>query len=294
MKIKTGNSIRVDLCALLLGIASATTLVGEVDAREVIRRTVIADQQNWKVARNYSSLERVESRRLDSLGQLKSKEVTNYDITLPEGSLYRRLTGRDDGPLPPVEAKKEQEKLDRSIAERRKETATQRAQRLAAYAERPEWVREAWRELPDAFDFRLVGEQKLESSSVYVIEATPRQGYQPRSSTAKVLPHLRAKLWVNTRDYQLEKAEIEVIDNVWFGLFLVRLAKGSRAIIEQTRLNDEVWMPLRLRASGSARIGLLKVLNIEHEVSYSKFQEFQTDSTIVSRRKNTPCSRSDF
>ncbi len=271
--------------ALLLILASATALLGQADAREVIRRAVAADERNWKAARNYTFSERVNLRYLDSQGRVKSQEVSIHDVMLLDGSPYRRLVARDDRPLPPGEEKKEQEKLAGSIAERREETAAQRAQRLGEYDRRPEWQREAWRELPEAFDFRLAAEEVWDGHSLYVIEATPRQGYQPRSRTAKVLAHLKGKLWVDRQDYHLLKAEVEVIDTISVGLFLVRVAKGSRAAFEQTRVNDEVWLPRQVRAFVSARLGLLKVLRVEQEIGYSKCREFQTDSPIISQMK---------
>ena len=72
-----------------------------MDAREIIRRAVAADERNWKVARNYGFSERVDARRLDSQGQLTSKEVKSYDVTLLEGLPYRRLAGRDRPPATP-------------------------------------------------------------------------------------------------------------------------------------------------------------------------------------------------
>jgi hypothetical protein len=188
--------------ALLPGLASAA-LLAEVDAREIVRRAVAADDRNWKVARNYEFSERVDARRSDSQGRVKAKDVKIYDVMLLDGSPYRRLAGRDDRPLPPADEKKEQEKLARSIAERRKENAARRERRLTEYENRPEWQREAWHELADAFDFRLTGEASSDGSSPYVIEATPRQGYQPRSRTGKALRHLEGKLWVDKKDYRL-------------------------------------------------------------------------------------------
>jgi hypothetical protein len=216
---------------------------------------------------------------------VKSQEVSIHDVMLLDGSPYRRLVARDDRPLPPGEDKKEQEKLARSIAERRGETAAQRAQRLAEYDSRPEWQREAWRELPEAFDFRLAAEEVWDGHSLYVIEATPRQGYQPRSGTAKMLAHLRGKLWVDRQDYHLVKAEVDVVETISVGLFLVRVAKGSRAAFEQALVDDEVWLPRRVQAFVSARLGLLKVLRFEQEVSYTKCREFQADSPIISQMK---------
>ena len=273
---------------LLLSLASATALLGQMDAREVIQRAVAADERNWKVARNYTFSERVNLRYLDSQGRVKSQEVSMHDVMLLDGSPYRRLVARDDHALAPGEEKKEEEKLAKSIAERREETAVQRAQRLDVYGKRPEWQRDAWRELPDAFDLRLTGEEVWDGHGVYVIEATPREGYQPRSRTAKIFAHLRGRLWVDKQDYHLVKAEVEVVDTISVGLFLVRVAKGSRATFEQTRVNGEVWLPLHVRASASARLGLLKVLRIEQEISYSKCREFQTDSPVVSQMRDQP------
>jgi hypothetical protein len=81
------------------------------------------------------------------------------------------------------------------------------------------------------------------------------------------------------------KAEVEVVDTISVGLFLVRVAKGSRAAFEQTFVNDEVWLPRHVWAFASARLGLLTVLRIEQEISYSKCREFQIDSPIISQIK---------
>lgn len=270
---------------LALGLTSASSLLGEVDVRELIRRAVAADERNWKVARNYASWERVDYRRLNSTGQLKSREVTTFDVTLPHGSPYRRLAARDDRPLLPAEEKKEQERFHKRVAERQQETPGQRSRRVEEYEMRPEWQRDAWRELPEAFDFRLVGNESLGGFSVYVIEAMPRPGYQPRSSTAKVLRSLHGKLWVDKHDYHLVKAQVEAIDNIWVGLFLVRLDKGSRVFFEQTWVNNEVWLPLRVRALLSARLGLIKAVYLEHEVYYSESREFPPGSPVISQTK---------
>jgi hypothetical protein len=284
-KTKAQMEVPLQTRVLLLILASATAVLSQADAREVIRRAVAADERNWKVARNYTFSERVDSRYLDSQGRVKSQEVRIQDVLLLDGSPYRRLVARDNRPLQPAEERKEQEKLARSAAERREETSAQRAQRLAEYDRRPEWQREAWRELPEAFNFRLAAEEVWDGHSLYVIEATPRPGYQPRSRTAKVLAHLQCKLWVDSQDYHLLKAEVEVVDTISVGLFLVRVAKGSRAAFEQTFVNDEVWLPRHVWAFASARLGLLTVLRIEQEISYSKCREFQIDSPIISQIK---------
>jgi hypothetical protein len=277
------EKVLLPMRALLVILASATAVVAQTDAREIIRRAAAAEDRNWKVARNYTFSEREKLRYLDSQGRVRSQEVSIHDVTLLDGSPYSRLVARDDRPLPSAEERKEQEKLTRSTAERRDQTAAQRTQRLSEYVLRPEWQREAWRELPNAFDFRLAGEEVWEGHTLFVIEATPHPGYQALSRTAKVFAHLRCKLSVDKQDYHLVKGQVEVVETISVGLFLVRVAKGSHAAFEQTRVNDEVWLPSQVHAFVSARLGLLKVLRFEQELTYSKCHESQPDSPIVAQ-----------
>src|SRR5579864_4941193 len=76
------SSMRVAL-ALILAMTSAA---GQPDAREIVRRSVAASDENWKMARNYTFLQRTEERQIDSEGRVKSKEVKTYDVNLLEGS----------------------------------------------------------------------------------------------------------------------------------------------------------------------------------------------------------------
>ena len=43
-----------------------------------------ADELNWKAARNYTFLQRVELRWLDAQGKVKLSHVQTYDVTLQE------------------------------------------------------------------------------------------------------------------------------------------------------------------------------------------------------------------
>lgn len=182
--------MRMAIAAALAGIAAAQT----PDAAEIVRRSVAAIDENWKIARNYTFLQRTEERQLDSADQVKSKEVKTYDITLLGGSPYLRLVERDDHPLPPAEEKKEREKLEKSIAERMKETPAERQRRVGDYEKRRERQRAAMREVADAFDFKVAGQDRVDGRNVWILEAAPRPGFRPRSSDARILPHVREAL----------------------------------------------------------------------------------------------------
>ena len=270
---------------MAMALAIACVAMGQTpDAHEIVERSVKAGEENWKIARNYTFLERTEERRLDSAGQVKSKEVKTYDITLLEGSPYDRLVERDDHPLPPGEEKKEQEKLEKSIAERMKETPAERERRIADYEKRRKRQQETMHEVAEAFDFRIAGQDRVDGREMWIVDAKPRRGYHARSRDAKILPHVRGRLWIDQKTYDWVKLDAEVIDSLTWGLFLVRLDKGAHIAIDETRVNDEVWLPRWISITASARLGIFKQLRVQQETTYKNFRKFQTDSRIVENR----------
>ena len=271
----------LDLRVLLIGLASTSSLIGQVQAREIIRNAVANDERSWQIARYYTFLQRVELRQLDSQGALKLSEAQTYDVTLQAGTPYRQLVLRDDRPLLATEEKKERESLAKSLAGRRQETAMERAARLSLYERRPDWQRAIWHELPDAFDFRVVGEKILDGRSLLVIEGVAQPGYKPRSPTAKLFRSLKVTFWVNQQEHQIVRLEAEVVDTISVGLFLVRVAKGSRAVVDLTWVCDGVWLPDSLQVFAFARLGLLQALRIEQRMQFSRYRFVAADAPWI-------------
>jgi hypothetical protein len=268
--------------SLLLAIFLASLKADGPDPRELVRRSVTAELENSKRAKDYTFLQRTEDRELDDRGHVKSSESKTYDVTMLHGSSYRRLIARDDRPLPAKEEKKEEEKLHRSIEDRRSESRTTHDKRVSEYDNRPGRNRRMLSEIPEAFDFRLRGEESIESRPAYIIEGTPHLGYQAKSTEARlILPKLKITVWIDKADLNWVRIHAEVIDFVSWALCLVRLAPGAHFDIEQTLVNNEVWLPHAAKITGSARIALIKKVNMEQEQTFKNFRKFQSDSQIV-------------
>ena len=270
------------LLAVVLGSLGSGQGANPPDPREIVRRSIIAEIENSKRAKNYTFLQRTEERDVDDSGNVKSKQSKTYDVTMLDGSSYRRLIERDDHPLGGKEAKKEQDKLRSSLVERRRETPAQREKRVAEYDNRPGRSRSMLSEIPDAFDFHLLAEETMDTRPVYVIEGAPKPAYTPKCTDARLLlPKLKIKVWIDKADFDWVRIDAEVIDTITWGLHLFRLAQGARFELHQTLVNGEVWLPRYTRVAGSARIALVKKLNLEQEMTFKNFRKFQTDSQIV-------------
>jgi hypothetical protein len=265
-----------------LFIAVFPALLSAQDPREIVRRSIELDRHNNEIARQYTFLQRAEERELDGAGKVKHTESNTEDVTLLEGSPYYRRVAHNDQPLAVKEEKQEQERLQKSIDQRRKETPEQRQRRVADWERRQEKQREAFREIPEAFDLKLVREERLNGGETWVIDASPKRGYKPKSRAASYFVKMKARFWIDKADYQWVKLDVDITDTITFGGVLFRIAKGGHLSFEQTRINDEVWLPKSISGKGQMRIALVKVLRGELLVSFSNYKKFQTDSRIVS------------
>jgi hypothetical protein len=107
-------------------------------------------------------------------------------------------------------------------------------------------------------------------------------GYQPRRSDAKPLLKIKGKLWVDKVEYQWVRLEAQTTDTISYGLFIARLNPGAMLVFEQARVNDEIWLPKREYSKGTGRIGLLKKIAMDEEVTWNNYRKFQVESKIVS------------
>ena len=270
----------------LLLLALAASLVAAEDARELFRQAVEADRKNDQIARNYTFLQRVERRILDGSGQVKHRKVETFDVTLTDGTPYERLVEIDDQPLPPDRERKEQEKLRKHLEERRKESPEKRARRIAEYEKKRARGRKFIDELQDAMEFRMAGEEVIAGRKAWVIEATPRAGYQAKSTETRFVTKMRGKIWLDQQDKLTVRLRAETLDNVSLGLFLAKVHKGTTIGLDSTRVNDEVWLPRHFDLKLSARVLLLARLREELDFSFSKYRRFQAESRIVSTEES--------
>jgi hypothetical protein len=259
---------------------AAVTLSNE-EICKLIRRAAENDIQNDKRLRDYTFVKRQVERQLNGKGGVKSAESKTYEVMVLYDEQVERLVAKDDKPLPDKDAAKEEEKIRRIIDKRENETADQRRKRLEHEEKNREEQREFLQEVSDAYSFRLAGIDDLGGRETYVIDATPRPGFQPHRREAKILPKFRVRVWIDKTDTQWVKLQAQVIDTVSFGWFLARLYKGSQLLIEATRMNDEVWLPRYVDVKVDGRLALLKNLDMEMEVTFRDYKKFRTDTRIV-------------
>ena len=234
------------------------------DARHIIGQSVVATERSLEARDRYTFVERDHDRRLDSQGQLKSEKIDVTRMILVNGARFEQLVERN-GQLPSAE---EQKKLDQDFEKLKHETPEERTARLGKEQEN----RSVLRDLLEGFDFRLLGEEVLAGRRTYVLQVTPHPGYHARGKYGKIFSKVEGKLWIDKSDFGWIKVEGQVTQSFSMGLFVARVQRGSRIVLEQTNVGDAVWVPQRLEVRGSARILFLKSLTVERIFTYSDYR----------------------
>lgn len=266
---------------LVAPAASSATTLSENQIRRLIRESADKDTENEKKLRDYTYSERQQVRRIDGKGQVKSTEIETYDVMQIYGERVEKLISKDDKPLSAKDAKKEDDKIQRLIDKRRNESEGDREKRLQKEEKEREDDRQFVREAADAYNFRFVGLESLDGRENYVIDADPAPGYQPHRKDAKILPKFRFRAWIDTDEIQWRKLDLQCIDTVSFGVVLFRMHKGSRAILEQSRVNDEVWLQRHVAAKVDFRLALVKNFDVDVDITDSAYKKFRSDTRII-------------
>ncbi|MCI0347819.1 MAG: hypothetical protein L0Z53_00200 [Acidobacteriales bacterium] len=259
--------------------------VPEHQVKELLRTVIEKDGQNYKKRQDYTYLQRRQEDKLDGDGKVKSTQVLTSEVLIIYGEQVERLIAKDGQPLSEKDAAKEEERIQKIIDKRKNESEGEREKRLKKEEKRREQGRSFVQEIADAYTFQLVGSEQLDGRDTYVIDAEPRPGYKPKLKEAKILPKFRFRAWINKADLQWIKLDAVCIDTVSFGLFLARIHKGTRVVIEQTQVNEEVWLPKHVMAKIEARVALLKKYNVNQDYTFSDYRKFRTDTKIVGVEK---------
>jgi hypothetical protein len=244
---------------------------------------VVADKdiENDKRQRDYTYIEHNVEKKLDGKGQIKSTETKTYEVLEVYGEQVSRLIEKDDKPLDAKEAAKEEEKIQKVMDKRKNESDGERRKRTEREEKDREDERKFLTEIGDAYNFTLVGSESLGGRDTWVIDGEPRPGFQPHMKYASMLPKVHGRVWIDKNDLQLAKMDVEALDTLAFGLFLARFHKGTHFMLEQTRVNDEVWLPLHVAFKVDVRVALLKDFHVDGDQSFRDYKKFRTSAKIV-------------
>lgn len=198
-----------------------------------------------------------------------TKEVVVSEVVPLAGTPYDRQILKNGHPLTPADQRKEGRKYERARRQREEETPSEREARIRKYEEQRALVND----IPNAYNFTLLGEETVDGRASWVIGMTPHEGFTPSTPHGALLGHIEGKLWIDKEDIRWSKAEAHVIDTIGIGWILARIERGTQLTLEQTRVENGLWMPRRITIAGAARVMIFHSKTISEELTWSGYRK---------------------
>lgn len=225
----------------------------------------------------YTFTERHTEHRFDAKGRVKEEKRELYEVYPSARSrlTYRKLIERNGRPLSAEELAAQDRAHEKKAARATKQGAGAEEKRRERLAERERREEEIVDALFRVYDITIAGREKIDGRDTILVTFQPRTNVKPKSKPEKIFLKFSGRAWVDEQDYQVVRAEADLLDNVSFGLgILARLYKGATASFQRRKVNGEVWLPSEARFRGHARVLLLKGLRIDSRSEYSDYRKF--------------------
>ncbi len=273
--------------ALLFWVAARAFAAGNYSQppspQEIVNLSIKSTQTDWKAAPEFSNVELDE----DTRGGERSSKT--YHIWMLDGSPYSQLIEINGDRLPPAQNAQECRKLQAEIERRANESSPDRARRVRAYQEDESRRFAVISEMADAFDFNLLRHETLDNRGVYVIAATPRPDYQPKSWKTRILKGMKGTLWIDDKTYQWVKVEAIAVRPVDYGGIIARVLPGTRFLLKQSPIKAGLWLPEFFSLEVRARV-LGWHREYTHSETYSDYRPEMGNARPIAAIRPSPCN----
>jgi hypothetical protein len=132
-------------------------------------------------------------------------------------------------------------------------------------------------------EVRYDSDGRATSEKVEVFESYPglpgKSRWLRKISENKSFRRVKGKVWVSESEYEIVRAEGELIETISIGAgLLARLHEGTTVLFQRRKVNGEAWLPARLDVKGSVRLLLLKRLRMGSTQEFSGYRKFDVNT----------------
>lgn len=235
-----------------------------VSAGELLRRAVdgelkaqAADHSEWMYQTRV---------RDDGKDQVKTV------IETQQGDL-ERLRAENGKPLTPEQEKREDQRIDNLIHNRREQRRLQREK-----GEDGQKTERLFKMLPDAMTARYGSRQ----GDLVEILFTPNPKFHPPSHEAAVFHGMEGRIWINTRENRLAEIEGHLMETIKFGGGLLgHLDKGGEFHVKQSEVGPGHWEITLLHVNMHGKVLFFKTIGVQQDETQTNFQRVPDNLTFA-------------
>jgi hypothetical protein len=258
-------------------------------------KQIDANQQALdKIKENYAGTKVEEETDYEGNGKPKKPDVRESTFFYLDGTEVSTLVKINGQPLGADAQKKENARVVKQIDELEKNASKKASPDQKTKQEQKDEEEE---EVSiDAFlracQFVNPRRERFRGQDVLVFDFEPNPEFKARSLVEKVIQKLGGVIWIDEKALDVVRLDAFFVNNVKFaGGLLADLQKGTRVVLEQTYVNNEVWLPTYQEVHIDVRVLLVKGIKVDGTTRYSDYKKFNVETiSAIGKPKAAPDS----
>ena len=249
-----------------------------------------------KVRRTYSCTLDEVSEEVDGKGKVTKTATERYYVFYLGNRQFRKHIATNGKPLNGQELKKEDERIakaqqeaeaTRQQREERRKQAQAKREAAAAKSGQPapppdQGDADTVRDILKVMRFSNFRREPFRGRELLVFDFSPKPDFKPHGLGETLASKFIGTMWVDETDHQVARVQARSSGSFKVaGGLVASLDSGSSIVMEQEKVNNEVWMPVFEEAHISAHLLLFKSEKANETDHYSDYKKFTADSKVT-------------
>ena len=237
----------------------------------------------------YAFMQKETDREISSKGEIKKETTKVYEVfPVANREPIMKLISENGVALSAERAAKESKRVEEEFlkAERDRDKDEQRVERRRAERQRKkaEKGEAEGDDDPDVSQFLKICEfvsprrERFRDRNAVVFDFRPRPGFKPGNREESLISKLVGVVWIDPIDKQVMRLEARLAESFKMaGGLLLSLRPGAGFAIEQTRMEEGVWLPRLAQVNLSVKVLLFGGGDINKTIEWSDYKHFKGD-----------------
>jgi len=232
------------------------------------------------VEKNYIFHSVETEQEFDGHEQIKKTKITEADHYWINGVPVRRVVKKDGKPLSAEDQAREDKRIEKESAKASERRAKADAEGKPTDPRGEEEITVS--RLLELGSFTNPRRVELNGRATIAVDYAGDPQAKTRNRPEDVIRDLEGTAWVDERDHVLVRAEGHFVNAFKIGAGLIAdIHKDTHFSMQQTKVNDEVWLPANIEAEGDARMLLFFSFNGSIHAAFSDYRKFRATSTVL-------------
>lgn len=253
----------------------------KLDVAELLREVGRNQDELDQRVSEYAFTQTETDKELTSKGELKKQTVKVYEIyPLPNREAVRKLISENGVPLSPEKAAKEDKRVQEEFTKAERNREKDEVEAAKRRAEREKEANEGTEISPflRACEFVSPRREQWAGRDTIVFDFRPKPGFKAKNREDSLIAKLVGVIWIDPVDKQVIRLEARLAEGFKIaGGLLASLKPGAALVIEQTRMDQGVWLPRFAHLNLSVKVLLFGGGDYNKTIEWSNYKHFSGD-----------------